>query len=117
MARKYSIDAVLADIEQIARVWADNPTFTLGEITLQSLQTKIAEARQKREQSEELRMQMTALTNELNIRAADLAAIKTRALSGYRAVYGPNSTQYEQAGGTPTSERKRPARKNGKKSS
>jgi hypothetical protein len=109
----YPIDIVLANIERIVRVWTDNPTFTLGEVTLQNLQAKIAEVRQKHEQLEALRMQVTALTNDLNRKVNELAAIKTRALSGYRAVYGPNSTQYELAGGTPASERKRAVRKGG----
>lgn len=113
MPTKYSVDSVLTDIERIARVWADNPTFTLGEITLSGLQAKIADAQQKRDQLETLRMQMTALTNDLNNKTADLAAIRTRALSGFRAVFGPDSTQYEQAGGTPASERKRAKRKSG----
>lgn len=111
MPSKYSVDSVLTDIERIARVWADNPTFTLGEVTLQVLQAKIAAMQQKRDQLEDLRMQMTALTNDLNNKTAELAAIRTRALSGFRAVYGPDSTQYEQGGGTPTSERKRATRK------
>jgi hypothetical protein len=114
MATKYSVDAVLAAIDKIARVWVDNPTFTLGEVTLQNLQTKITQLRQKRDQLEDMRMQLTALTNELNDGTAELAAIRTRALSGYRAVYGPNSTQYEQAGGTPADERRKPTRKTDK---
>ena len=113
MPSKYSIDSVLVDCGRIERVWADNPTFTLGEVTLQGLQGKIAEAQQKRDQLEALRMQMTALTNDLNNKTADLAAIRTRALSGLRAVFGPNSTQYELGGGTPPSERKHPKRKIG----
>jgi len=113
MATKYSVDAVLAEIEKIDRVWTDNPTFTLGEITHESLQEDIAAVRQKREQLETLRMQVTALSNDLNDRTKKLSDIKTRALSGLRATYGPNSTQYEQAGGTPQKDRKRPLRKNG----
>src|ERR1043165_9794703 len=46
MPRKYSVDAVLAGIEKIDRVWTDNPTFTLGDITHQSVQEKIAALRQ-----------------------------------------------------------------------
>lgn len=111
MARKYSVDAVLADTERIERVWTANPTFSLGEITLQSLKDKIATLRQKRDQLENVRMQAVALTNEVNASAGELDAIRTRALSGLRAVYGPNSTQYEQGGGTPTSERRRPSPK------
>ena len=112
MPSKDPVDAVLADSERVVRVWTDNPTFTLGEVTLPSLQAKITALRQKRDQLEAVRMQATALTNELNEATAELASINTRARSGVRAVYGPNSTQYEQVGGVRQSERKRPTRKN-----
>ena len=89
------------------------PAFTLGEVTLASLQAKLADVRQKREQLETLRMQVAALSNELEEGTNELASIRTRALSGFRAVFGPNSTQYEQAGGTRQSEIRRPSRKGG----
>ena len=111
MATRYPFDTVLPESEQIARVWAENPTFGLGEITLATLQTKIKDAQQKRNQVETLRTQLTALTNDLNVQVNELAGITTRARSGFRAVYGPDSTQYEQAGGTRASERKRPSKK------
>ncbi|MGB7923752.1 MAG: hypothetical protein WCF57_10960 [Pyrinomonadaceae bacterium] len=116
MARKYSYDKVLFEIEQIVRVWTDNPTFTLGEITLPSLQSKITNLRAKHDQVETLRTQLIALSNELTEQTAEIASIKTRALSGLRAVYGPDSTQYEQGGGTRTSERKRSSKKSSSKS-
>ncbi|HMF58050.1 MAG TPA: hypothetical protein VK619_17025 [Pyrinomonadaceae bacterium] len=111
MASKYPFDSTIADSEQIARVRADNPTFTLGEITLVSLQSKISSLRQKRDQAETLRTQLTALSNQLNEQTAEMANINTRARSGFRAIYGPDSSQYEQAGGTRASERKRPSSK------
>lgn len=111
MPSRYSTESVIADCERLTRVWADNPTFSLGEVTLAGLQTKIAEAKQKREQLETLRMQTTALSNELEERTGELAGIRTRGLSGFRAVFGPNSTQYEQAGGTRQSEIRRSTRK------
>jgi uncharacterized coiled-coil protein SlyX len=111
MPSKYPFDSVLTDSEQIARVWTDNPTFALGEITLAKLQTKITDARQKHDQIETLRTQLAALTNELTAQTKELATINTRARSGFRAFFGPDSTQYEQAGGTRASERKRPASK------
>jgi hypothetical protein len=113
MPNRYSAESVITGSERIARVWADNPTFTLGEVTLPILQSKITDARQKRQQLEILRMQVTALSNELDDDIKELAAIRTRALSGYRAVYGPNSTQYEQGGGTRQSDFRRPTRKGG----
>ena len=111
MPSKYSFDQIIADGEKIARVWTENPTFTLGEITLIGLQSKINGARQKRDQVESLRTQLTALTNELNEQTSEMASIVTRARSGFRATYGPDSSQYEQAGGTRSSERKRPSSK------
>ena len=111
MASRYSFDSVLTDGEQIARVWAENPTFALGDINLPKLQTKLADLRQKHDQAETLRTQLTALTNDLNEQTDDLSNIITRARSGFRAFYGPDSTQYEQAGGTRASERKRPSAK------
>ena len=111
MPSKYSFDSIIAESEQIARVWEENTTFTLGEITLTGLQSKITSLRQKRDQAETLRTQLTALSNELNEQTTEMAGIITRARSGFRAVYGPDSTQYEQAGGTRSSERKRPSSK------
>lgn len=111
MPTKYSFDSIITDSEQIARVWTENPTFTLGEVTLTGLQSKITSARQKRDQVESLRTQLMALTNELNKQTSEMANIITRARSGFRAVYGPDSSQYEQAGGTRSSERKRPSSK------
>ena len=111
MPSRYSTESVLTEGDRIARVWADNPTFSLGEVTLASLQAKLADVRQKREQLETLRMQVAALSNDLEEGTNELASIRTRALSGFRAVFGPNSTQYEQAGGTRQSEIRRPSRK------
>jgi len=113
MPSRYTIESVLAGCDKIVRVWTDNPTFALGEITLAGLQAEITDAREKRERLESLRMQITALNNALNEAASRLAAKRTRALSGLRAVYGPNSTQYEQGGGTRQSEKRRATRKGG----
>ena len=111
MARGKSIENLLAESEQIERVWTDNPSFSLGDITLAQFKTKITELRDARDKTETLRTQLTAIVNEANARGDDLADLVTRARSGFRAFYGPDSTQYEQAGGTRASDRKRPARK------
>jgi hypothetical protein len=62
--------------------------------------------RSLRTQAEEARRQLTGLTNSTNEKADVVNSNVTRALSGVRAVFGPNSTQYEEAGGTRSSERK-----------
>jgi hypothetical protein len=111
MPKNKTIDTVLAEAEQIARVWAANPTFSLGELTLAQLQEMIADLRAKRDQTQQLRNQLTALINDTNARRDAISNIVTRARSGVRAFYGPNSTEYEQVGGTRTADRKRPTRK------
>lgn len=109
MPRNLTVDDVIADGERIIRVWRENPPFTLGEITLPQLEAKITALRMLREQIESARTQLTQLVNQSNASLNDINNITTRARSGFRAMFGPDSSQYEQAGGTRASERKRPA--------
>lgn len=113
MARGKSIDAVLAEAEKIIRVWEANPTFTLGEVTLAQLKTLVETLRGQRGQLEDLRAQVAVLVNDTDAKAASISDITTRARSGIRAVFGPNSNQYELAGGKRKSERKTPKSKKG----
>lgn len=109
MPKNSSIDDVIADGERIIRVWKDNPTFTLGDLTLAQLETMITDLRTLREQIEDARTQLTQLVNQSNDKLTNIKTATTRARSGFRAFFGPDSSQYEQAGGTRASERKRPA--------
>src|SRR2546423_1638920 len=111
MPRKVSVDKALADAEKILRVWEAHPDFTLGELTLAKFKAQVNSLRGKREAVETIKTQLVAVGNELSDQAVGVSDVNTRALSGIRAVFGPNSTQYEQAGGTRTDERKRPTRK------
>jgi hypothetical protein len=111
MPRAKAIDDLLAEAEQIARVWAENPTFVLNDITLAQFQNMIADLRAQRSHTEDLRTQVTAATILTNDKAVAVGNINTRVRSGIRGFFGPNSTQYEQVGGTRTSERKHPKRK------
>ena len=62
-------------------------------------------------QIETLRNQLTKLVDEKDDAAAGLSDLNTRALSAIRGIFGPDSAQYDQAGGVRTSERKKPVRK------
>jgi len=115
MARGKSIDEVLADAEKLLRVWADNPEFALSGVTLVSLQAMVDDLRAKRTQVETTRTQLTKEVNDANDSADAVNAIVTRGRASGRGYFGPNSSQYEQLGGTRTSEKK--PRKSGKKSS
>lgn len=111
MSRNKSIENTLAEAEQIARVWGENPAYAMGDVTLAQLKTMIEELRARSRTTEDIRTQLTAAINDANGRAEVLNGIITRARSGFRAFFGPDSTQYEQAGGTRLSDRKRPPRK------
>lgn len=114
MSKSRTVENTLAEAEQIARVWGENGTFAMSDVTLPQLRTMIEELRASSRTTEDLRTQLTAAINDTNGRAEDLNTIITRARGGFRAFFGPDSTQYQQAGGTRLSDRKRPARKNSK---
>lgn len=106
MARGKSLDEVIAEGEKIIRVWEANPTFSLGEVTLAQLKTLVEALRAQRSQLEDLRAQVAVLVNDTDAKAVSISDITTRARSGIRAVFGPNSNEYELAGGTRASERR-----------
>lgn len=113
MPRGKSFDEIIASAEKIERVWDANPTFMLGELTREKFKAAREALRDSRAQLEEAKRQVTSLTNTTNEQAGSVLDNITRALSGLRAVFGPDSTQYEEAGGTRSSEVKR-ARKSNK---
>jgi hypothetical protein len=106
MPRSKSLDDTIGEAEKIDRVWDANPTFSLGDLTREKFKTELGALRGARTQLEEAKRQVTNLSNSTNERAAVINSYITRALSGVRAVFGPDSTQYEEAGGTRSSERK-----------
>jgi hypothetical protein len=117
MARNKSLEATIADAEQILRVWEANPSFTLGEVTAASFRTMIEDMKLARAGNEELKRKLTQSVNDVDSKAVTVGKVTSRALSGIRAVFGPDSSQYEEAGGTRTSDRKTPKGGGGSKKS
>lgn len=113
MPKGKSLDEVIASAERIVRVWEANPTFSLGELTLATFKAELTALLALRAQTEEARRQLTGLINSTNEKAGKVNENVTRALSGVRAVFGPDSTQYDEAGGTRSSERRTPRAKKG----
>lgn len=113
MPRWKSFEVILDEADKIDRVWDANPTFALGDLTREKFKEELSALREKRGELEEAKRQVTNLTNLTNEKAESVTANITRALSGIRAVFGPDSTQYEEAGGTRSSERKSPKTKKG----
>jgi hypothetical protein len=111
MPAKTVVNAVLLDAQKINETWMANPGFVLGEVTQKSFNDLAAQAGQLSETIEARRIEVQGLMNQRDDLVKELRTLITRARSGFRAVYGPDSTQYEQSGGTRQSERKAPGRK------
>ena len=114
MPAKVSADQALEDSTGIAKVWKANPAMALGKtpekVELKDYQDSIKAVGDLNEQIDELRHQLSGLIDDRDDAALTLSAYNTRALSAIRGIFGPDSTEYDQAGGTRSSERKRPVR-------
>jgi hypothetical protein len=99
-------DEVLAAVDTLIKVWTDNPTFSMGGLTLTMVQTKADDLRNRNKLVEDARTELSRLIDESNDVRDEVAELVTRGRSGMRAAFGPDSPQYAQVGGTRASERK-----------
>ena len=111
MASNNTIGSVIAEGAKIVDVWTANPTFTLGPVTLEIFKAQMAELQTAANAVESKRTELTGHINSRDAKSANVSELVTRARSGIRAAFGPDSTEYEQAGGTRRSERKPAKRK------
>lgn len=105
MPRTKTIDGIIAEAQQILRVFAANEGFKVGDITQASLTAAVDALKAKSGVTEDLRTQLTAAVNDGNQQAATLTNLSARARAGIGAAFGLDSSEYEQAGGTRQSER------------
>jgi hypothetical protein len=61
-----SFDEILADADQLVRVWTANSALSLGDVTKPMFETKLATFRTTRAHTEDLRTQLTQAVNEGN---------------------------------------------------
>jgi len=111
MPRRYDPDEVIEDASQIVKVWEANSDFKMKDVTLDDLKAAQANLEKVVAEIGKKEDDLTGLRNDRDDQAVKLNEICTRARSGIRGFYGPDSTQYEQVGGTRASERKKPQRK------
>ena len=114
MPTKVSADQALEDSTGIAKVWKANPAMALGKspekVELKDYQASIKAVGDLNDEIDEVRHQLSGLIDDRDDAALTLSAYNTRALSAIRGIFGPDSTGYDHAGGTRTSERKKPVR-------
>ncbi|MGC4074778.1 MAG: hypothetical protein QM760_20200 [Nibricoccus sp.] len=116
MPASTTVNSVLRNAQKIAEVWNANATFTLNDITQKSFGDLQAEAAQLSETVESRRIELQGLINKRDDIVGELQLAITRARSGIRAFFGPDSSEYDQAGGKRQSERKSSARRGTSKS-
>jgi len=107
-----NVSDVLTDAARVVDVWTANPTFSMGTVTLESFKAIMAALQAADNAVESKRTELTGFMNVRDSKADELNDLVSRARSGVRAAFGPDSTEYEQVGGTRRSERKSPIRKN-----
>ena len=83
---------------------------TPEKVELKDYQASIKAVGDLNEEIDEVRHQLSGLIDHRDDAALTLSAYNTRALSAIRGIFGPDSTEYDQAGGTRSSERKKPVR-------
>ncbi len=118
MASKISAETALASAANIEKVWQANPDMSFGkvgdpdnpQVSLADYQAAKAKVEGLMDQIETLRHQLTQLVDDKDDAAGKLSGMNTRALSMIRGVFGPDSTEYDQAGAVRTSERKKASR-------
>ncbi len=108
---KIAANEALVGAQKVEDVWSKNATFTMQDVTLEQFKAAMAACQTGDDEVEAKRRELTALINQRDAANRDLQQLTTRALSGIRGYFGPDSDEYEQAGGTRTSERKKPTRK------
>jgi hypothetical protein len=109
------VDQTIADASKIVVVWKDNPKFSLGEdVALKDFQQAITDLESADADFVSRDTELTAAKNQRKSGVNAVRALVTRARSGFRSQFGPDSTQYQQSGGTRLSDRKKPSQKNGK---
>ena len=107
MATSVNAANVKTDCKTIGDVWAANAEFKMKDVTLQGYNTDTAALTTALESIASLELQLTPLRNTRDDLARKLNEINTRVRAGMKSYFGPNSSQYEQVGGTRSSERKK----------
>ena len=111
MARTIRPKETLARGKTVQTAWIGIPSFKMGTIGAKDFNALYDEATALNDRYEEKDFELTGIRENRDDKLQQLNELITRFRSGMRSTYGPDSPQYEQAGGTRTSNRKPPRRK------
>lgn len=105
--RKLTVATVLEAARKMLFVWNSNPTFSVQAFEKTDVEASVAKVEALGAEIADLQSRLSGLIDERNNELAVLNQFATRFKSAVRGVFGPDSVEYGQVGGTRTSERKR----------
>ncbi len=112
MKSKPTPERVVKQLDKLIGVWVAHDTFTMGpDVTLKKLKDTRAELDGCVKSVKDLGRQVTETADQRDDCSRIGNELVVRARKGIAGFFGTDSTQYAQAGGTRTSERKTPVRK------
>jgi len=111
MTSKVSSTDVVKDADKIIGVWKANPAFSMMGVILADFTAATQAIRDMEADIEAKRQELSGMVDRRDDKALALSEWVTRARSGIRSNFGPDSAEYAQAGGVRKSERKKPQRK------
>lgn len=111
MANNTNPEAVRADAATLEKVWADNTDFKLKDVTFENFKDKAGKLDEVLDDIAQKELELTPLRNQRDELADELKSICVRLRAGIKGYFGADSSEYEQVGGTRSSERKKPVRK------
>ncbi len=110
MAKTTRVNETLKKASAVRNLWETIPKFTMGDVTLKDFVAAHDATDELAREYAKMDLELTGVKNNRDKNIRVLNDLVTRFRSGMRSIYGPDSAQYEQAGGTPTHARKAPKR-------
>ena len=111
MAKTINPKVTITEGKIIQTIWTGIPDFKMGTIGADEFNAAYDETVALNEIYDAKDLELTGIRERRDDKVRQLNGLVTRFRSGMRSMYGPDSPEYEQAGGTRTSNRKPPRRK------
>jgi hypothetical protein len=112
MGKKLYPSDTLKQALRIASAWQEiEPTLQIGKLTLQAFEADMQAVQDLQQKIIQLQHELVEVRNRRDEIGIGLWDHITRTRSFIKGVYGADSTEYELAGGTRKSERKKPRRR------
>jgi hypothetical protein len=106
MATKDSAADVLGETPGILKVWGNNPLIKIGDMTFADYSAKVQALETLHGDVEDKELDLSKIRNSRDDNALEVSGLNSRFRSIARGQFGPDSSEYEQVGGTRSSERK-----------